>query len=290
MKRFLVLLLFSSFFGGGFETYGANIDIKLRTDRSKFLLYEPAFFEVSIVNNHDGLIHLRHDVKRNIPWLNFVITNEEGQRVDKDNDLALKNEVLLAGQSTTVPLNITPYFNLRKSGSYKIQAVVSVEGMTPFITSSLDFDIIKGQAVWKQERLFGGVEREYRLVKFSDRKDTKLYIEVSEPESNIIYGAFSLGKFVAFSEPKTMFDVGGNLHVLHSFASRAYRYTKIDPKGKILGQESRASGASLPDIALDQAGEVSFVGGVKPEDFQREKLSKLQQGGNVPSKLPNLQQ
>jgi hypothetical protein len=118
-------------------------------------------------------------------------------------------------------------------------------------------------------------------MRFNTRDDSSLYLRVEEPEENIVYCTYQLGRYVSIQKPEARFDSEGMLHILHPVGTTTYRYTQADAQGNILLHEDREMAANGPFLRDNGAGAVALVGGIAHgagAARQREKLSTGQSG------------
>ena len=257
----------------------AQLQVKLSQERTVYLLYEPMVFTLSITNISDESIALSREPGRSHDWLNFMIFNSLKEKVHQDEDFSVPSSTLDPGKTLNVPVNITPYYALRSTGAYSIQAVVNLPGRQPVQTSELYFSVGKGDVLWKKELFEQGSKRVYSLIRFLENHDSNLYLRVEDPNENIIYTTIRLGKMTAYTDPLVEFDKDRNIHIVHTAGAKTCRYTKADNKGKILQQQDRMVGTTRPILVRTGDGGVEFVGGVEPREKKtRPTLSQGQQG------------
>ena len=271
----LAALLLLNFIPGLF----AQLQVKLSQERTVYLIYEPMVFTVSITNISDAPIALSREQGQDHDWLNFMIFNTSKEKIHQNEDFSIPASTLPPGQTLKIPVNITPYYALRSTGSYTIQAVINLPGRQPIQTIELYFNVGKGDVLWKKEIFEEGSKRVYSLIRFLENRDSNLYLRVEDPNDNIVYTTVRLGKMTTYTDPSVEFDKDHNIHILHTAGAKTSRYTKADNKGKIILQQDRMAGNTHPTLVKTQAGTVEFAGGIEPmERKQRPTLSEGQQG------------
>ncbi|MDD5261640.1 MAG: hypothetical protein PHD76_07290 [Methylacidiphilales bacterium] len=257
----------------------AQLQIKLSQDRTVYLLYEPMEFTVSLTNTTDESIVLSRDPGSDEDWLNFMIFTVNKEKIHSENTLTVPASTIPPGETLKVPINVTPYFAIRSTGSYTVQAVVNIPGRRPLLTSELYFSVGKGDVVWKKELYNEGTKRVYSLIRFLENNDSNLYLRVEDPDINTVYTTIRLGKLTAYADPVVEFDKDQNIHIVHTVGAKTSRYTMANSKGKILKQEDRTVGDTKPTLAKAADGTVQLVGGIIPQEKKvRPKLSEGQQG------------
>lgn len=255
----------------------AQISVVLSAEKSNFLLYEAMTLSVKVTNMSDDSISLASEGDR--PWLSFLVQTAERRKIRTESPIVTEPVVLAPGKSRVLSLDITPHYAIRESGQYTIQAAVELPGRRSFLTDGLVFNVGRGEVVWTKSYIEGGTQRVISLIRFTDMKDTSLYLRVEEPRENLVYTTFKLGRMISFTNPEVRIDAFRSIHILHPVGARLYRYTQTDANGRLIQQEDREAGSTPLALATRDDGRVEFVGGKKmtPEST-RPKLSELQQG------------
>lgn len=255
----------------------AQVKLALASERSTYLLYEAAPFIVQITNESAEPLDFSTDPKSERSWLSFIILRVDGSKIRGEAEFTAKERSLQPGESMNIRVNITPYYSLRETGQYTIQAVVRPDGMSSFITSKLTFNVSKGEVIWQRDRMVDGKRTTYSLIQFLE-DETNCYVRVEEPEENLVLSTVRTGSLLANSVPTVIFDENGSMNILQSLAARTYRYTRVSEAGKIEFQEDRLAGSTIPTLAGQPNGAVEFVGGVSQKDVKRANLSDTQGG------------
>jgi len=261
-------------------TTQAQVRISLSSERSNYLLFENSPFTVEVTNESGEPLNFSSDPKTGHSWLAFIILRVDGSKIRAESTFSTKDRSLQQGESFSIRVNITPYYSLRETGQYTIQAVVKPDGMNSFITSKLTFNVSKGENIWQRDRMVDGKRTTYSIIRFLE-DETSCYIRVEEPEENLVLCTTRTGSLLANSAPTTLFDANGELHLLQSLAARTYRYSKISEGGKIVFQEDRVAGATIPTMASMPDGSVQFTGGVNQKELQQRPSLSDDQGGKV---------
>jgi len=255
----------------------AQLSVVLSAEKSNFLLYEPLTLSVKVTNISDDPISLANEGGRS--WLTFLIQTADRRKVRAETPIQTEPIVLPPGRSKVLSVNITPHYAIRESGQYAVQASVELSGQRSFLTDGLVLNVGRGEVVWTKSYVEGGTQRVVSLIRFTDMKDTSLYLRVEEPRENLVFTTFKLGRMISFTNPEVRIDSFRNIHILHPVGARLYRYTQTDPNGQLIQQEDRETGATPLTLRTLEDGRVEFVGGKKmTPETKRPKLSELQQG------------
>jgi hypothetical protein len=256
----------------------AQVKVQLSQERSIYLQYEALELAVTITNVTDSPISLNAG-NNGKSWLSFLVFTQDGSTVDSIKPVDIGQVTLKPGETQRFVVNILPYYGIRSTGGYSVQAVINIPGLTPIMTGKLYFTEGKGETISTQEIYNMGVKRVYSLIRFLDVNDCNLYLRVEEPDLNLVYSTVRLGKVVNFTEPEKQFDAKGNLHIVQVVGTNIYRYTEADPQGNILKQETRSgvAGQYVPTLAQEKDGSIVFAGGQgKVDKVKRAKLSDSQ--------------
>ncbi|MEM9399190.1 MAG: hypothetical protein AAF984_03200 [Verrucomicrobiota bacterium] len=279
MKQFRPLLIGLILLALSANTSVAQVEPSMRAERQDFLQYEPAIFELGLKNISDSDIIFAKD-DNGKPWVNFIIKHINlNRRVMKEKELEIPNVIIPKFGSRTLPINITPYYTIRETGQYTIQAAVKLKTGGALVTSPLVFNIGRGSKMWEENKIVQGSKLEFSLLRFGTKSNVNLYMRVESPADNLVYATNILGPIVAFAPPVVEFDPDLTWHVLHAVGAKTYRYSMIDSHGKILLQEDRRVSGTLPRFTRNQNGLITIVGGTKPQDTSEAELLSAGQSG-----------
>lgn len=265
----------------------AQIQLSAQTQRSNFLLYERVDLIITVVNI--GETDLLLDNNEGHPWLSFLVTRHNHMPVKSERQSNFKALTLKTGETKTLRVNITPLFSFRDTGDYKASAVIDLPGQGQIVSEGVPFNIVEGRKVWSQTHPAEGSQRIYSLIRFSPSPDsTQLYLQVEDPDRNIVYTNFSIGEVASYIDPEVFFDPKGSLHILQPIALGTYLYTRTDPAGTIVDQRIFKTLQKVPPrLAKLEDGNVIVAGGQESNpNTAREKLSDGQSGQSSPNAAP----
>jgi hypothetical protein len=262
-----------------FTWFGASaqVTVEVILDQSQFLPSESLPVAVRIVNRSGQQLHLGADAN----WLTFSVSAVDNYVVAKLGDVPVQGEFDLAtSQMGTKRVDIGPYFNLSRQGSYRIVATLHIKDWNVEIPSlPQSFDVIDGAKIWTQS--FGlpapaGTTnaapqvRKYTLEQANYlRSQLRMYVQVSDEAERNIYKVRAIGPMVSFSQPEAQLDRLNNLHVIYQSGARVFTYSLINPDCDIVKQEIYDYLNTRPRLQADDNGNITVIGGlrrVKPTD------------------------
>lgn len=248
----------------------AQVTVDVTLDQEQFLPGETLRASVHVTNHSGQTLHLGDDDG----WLTFYVESQDGSVVTKKSDPPVKGEFDLDTQLVaTKHVDLAPYFQLARPGSYKVTATVHIKDWNKDITSEPKaFDVIQGAELWTQ--IFGMPDsslsnqpprvRKYSLVQANYLRDQlRLYVEVTDESAGSIVKVRSLGPMISFSQPEAQLDRVSNLHVLCQSGASFFTYTILSPDGEVVRREVYDYVSTHPRLAEDDSGNISVLGGVR---------------------------
>jgi len=279
-RRSLLALAFLPLLPG---TAAAQFEVELALDGATYLKFEPIMAHVKISNFSGHPIGLFNHKEK--PWLSFYVSRPNGQQVD---DLGVEYDLqqaqIKAGDALTVHVNLTPVYNIRAPGLYRVMAIVhSATHNREFKSNVRQFDLTSGRVIWQETVVVAGTNavaestttdtakvndkrepedlRTYALLAHRVDRGERLYARVESEAKNVVYGVIQLGVFVSLSKPETTIDRNSHLHVLHQVGSRTFSYVELTPDARLANQKAYSNLRSRPELKADDTGFVSVVGG-----------------------------
>ena len=173
----------------------------------------------------------------------------------------------------TKRVNLGPYFNLQRTGTYHVIATVHVNAWNSDIASApASFDVIQGAQMWSQT--FGVTDpeipgqpprvRKYTLMEANYLKDQlRLYVQVSDESSGNILRVKGIGPMISFSQPEAQLDRSSRLHVICQSGASAFTHSVISTDGKIVQQEVYDYVNTHPRLSQDSDGDIIVRGGAR---------------------------
>jgi len=264
MKRFLisVLALVAVF------RAPAQVSLDLALEQDQFLPNESIRLAVKVTNTSGQPLHLGEDAD----WLTFSVESVDQSIVVKNSDVPVVEPFdLESSQRATKYVDLQPYFQMGRTGRYKVTATMRIKPWSLTVNSPpIHFDVIHGGELWSQD--FGVVvakeappePRKYTLIKANYlREQLRLYVQVSSGDGGQIYKVAPLGPLVSFSLPEEQVDRVSQLHVLWQTGAQSFSYVVISADGATVSREVYDNFNSRPRLSVTNSGEVVVLGGVR---------------------------
>lgn len=260
----------------------AQFEVELTLDERSYLKYEPIHAHVRIQNFTGHTIGLfNHETK---PWLSFYVSRINGEQVDNLGvEYDLQQAQIRGGDAVTIHVNLTPVYNIRAPGVYRVMATVySATYNKSFKSAIREFDLLSGRLVMQETVAVAPTNhppaeslvltnattpppqedlRTYVLVAKRVEQKEYLYVRVENEARNIVHGVVRLGVLLGFAKPVLQIDRHSVAHILHQVGSRSYSYAEVSPDGKLLDARVYSSMRSKPQLQTDEIGVVSVMGG-----------------------------
>lgn len=261
----------------------AQVTVSLSLDQNQFLPSEKLMVAVHITNLSGQTLHLGSDPK----WLTFSIEAEDDFIVVKNSNPPVQGTFTLnSSEVATKYVNLQPYFDLRRSGHYRIIATVHIQDWDTDVASApCGFDIIHGaelRSITFGMPLPAGVSnrppeiRKYTLEEANYlHSQLRMYVQVSDESGSYIFKVQPIGPMVSFSQPEAQIDRSSNLHVLYQSSANGFLYSVVNPNGDIIQQDVYDYAGTRPRLRVADDGSISVYGGVqrvKPRSIPPVKL------------------
>lgn len=288
-----LLPVFSLALLAGFSA-SAQITVEVMLDQQQFLPSESLPVAVRITNRSGQPLHLGADPA----WLTFSVTAVDNFIVSKIADPPVLGEFDLgSSQMATKRVDLAPYFNLTRQGSYRVTATLHIKNWGTDIPSPpVNFDVIDGAKLWSQTfglPADGGVTngvpeaRKYTLEQANYlRSQLRMYVQVSDPNERHIFKVRAIGPMVSFSQPETQLDPLSRLHLIYQSGARVFTYTVINPDGDIVKQEDYDYLNTRPRLQTDDKGNVTVYGGVRRVKPNLDDLPVVKPPSPIPAPAP----
>jgi hypothetical protein len=258
----------------------AQVTVDLSLDQEQFLPGEDLPVTIHVTNRSGQLLHLGET-----GWLTFFIESEDGTVVIKKNDPPVKGLFDLDNSEVAIKhVNLGPYFNLQRTGTYHVTVTLHIAAWNSDISSPpQSFDVIEGAQLWSQPFGVSDPEmpdqpprvRKYTLVEANYLRDQlRLYVQVSDETDGSILGVRSLGPMISFSQPEAQLDRTSNLHVLYQSGAATFSLSVISPDGKLTQHVVYDYVTTRPRLGEDSDGNIIVRGGVRrlePDDIPQVK-------------------
>jgi hypothetical protein len=241
-----------------------QIDIKFR--RLQYIAYEPVFVTLGITNLAGRDIEL-HDGDGQA-WFGFEVTGAEGQPIGPVKTLVQPPLRIQAGKRVTQKIDISPLYPVHDFGVYHVKANIYFTDLGKYFYSAAKvFEVTDARPFWQQtvgvpDGAGPGEARTYSLMTNRFPDHTSIYVRVADKDTGIVYATYSLGRMIAYDEPKVQIDPTNRLHVLHCSGPRRWSYSVIGVNGELVSHSSFAETKSRPHLTRMADGAITVRGGM----------------------------
>jgi len=265
----------------------AQIRVDLVLDQNQFLPGEAIPVAVRITNFSGLTLKLGQSAD----WLRFTVETKDGYLMPQRGDVPVTGEFELESSTVaTKRVDVAPAFELSRPGPYRITATVKPANWDQALaTPTRSFEIFVGTILWEQAfglpHATGDAKppevRCYLLQQAIHLKELKLYVRVTDQGGERTFAAFPLGPMLSFSQPEKQIDKQSQLHVLYQVGARSFRYSVINPDGKLVVRQTHEYTDTRPVLRVSSQGEIGVSGGMRR--ITRDDLPASEPAVNPPS-------
>ncbi len=271
----------------------AQVTVEIAMEQEQFLPGETLMVAVRIANSSGQTLHFGADAD----WLKFSMESADGPLVLKLSDPPVLGEFdVQSSQVATRRVDLAPYFELKRSGHYRVTATVHIKEWDSIIASPpKGFDVIGGAKIWSQDFGLplpaGAVNRPPEMRRYSLaqanylKSQLRLYVLVSDQTESQIFKVTPIGATMSFSQPEAQVDRQSNLHVLWQNGASSFTYMVLNANGDIQRQEIYDYVDVRPRLRPDADGNVNVFGGVRRLKRGEFPVSPPPSETTVPSKF-----
>jgi hypothetical protein len=248
---------------------GVRVDIEL--EQEQFLAHETLVVIARVTNLSGQTLALGQEED----WLTFSVESRDKFGVPNLEPVPVAGEFSLDSSRTgTMRIDISPYFEIRHPGRYRVTAKVKIPQWNAEISSApVSFDIIAGTNL--REMDFGVPPRpgdppgppevrKYTLQQAHYLKKLRLYLRVSDPRGTRVFRVIRMGDLVSWSRPEIQLDKFSNAHTLHQHGARSFTYCVANPDGELLIRQTHEfDGDSRPVLRKQPDGTIVVFGGLR---------------------------
>jgi len=259
------------------------VQFQVTLKQKLFLPGEAIEVELALLNNSGAPLTFRPEDG----WLEFTVTSTvkptgEGSLVNRLKPVVV-NETFTVKHTDVARtvVNLTPGFDLRRPGLYRVSASMTYPGApAPIRAAPLSFNVVPGFLLMEQAfgvpRVSGDAppeERKYflRQLTLTELREIHLYVAVTDASEDTIYRQLKLGRMAGSDKLPTRLDRLSNLHVLHQAEDgRHFVHSVVSPRGDLLVRETYQSLGARPSLVLGDDGVVTVKGGIRrarPDDI-----------------------
>jgi hypothetical protein len=245
-----------------------QIALQLSMEREHFLVYEDIPLIVTVHNLSNRPVKLvNHEDGRS--WLEVQVFRGEADLIKVIRPVTIDDELVVPPrQSLSRLINLTPLYDLRSRGLFRVQAMIQAGDITA-ASPVLEFSLMNGREIARQLVGVSGATtaedgmRVYSLQVRQTADHGFLYVCVRDDDKGMVYAMLPMGLYIPLEPPMTMVDRDTNLHVMLRSGPRQMGYAKIDAYGRILDRAIYSDDGSSPGLVRAQEGSVRVQGGEK---------------------------
>ncbi|MEZ5404838.1 MAG: hypothetical protein R3F23_01315 [Verrucomicrobiia bacterium] len=257
-------------------TAQSQVQLQIVRPRVNYLLYEPIVLEI-VVKNESGKT-LKFQEQGGQSWLRFLVKRSNGLLARQARDFSLPPLILEPGDMAKFKFDLVPYYQIREIDSYEVSAVLqSPDGEGDLISPKVVFSVIKGRAIWSEQRGMPGSNerRTFSLIANLIEDRVTLYAQIESEDNNSVLMCKPLGFLMSGQDPETEIEEGKKWHILFRTGAEQFRYFEFGVDGEMLHQEDYASIETRPRL-VNVDGVFRVIGGVNAEQMRGETLSEAQ--------------
>lgn len=274
----------------------AQIGIGIKTDRTRYLQYEPVKVQVTLRNDTGNALIFPED-DQGKSYLRIRVDNREGMPVKtlqpgKANFAA--GLVLGAGETKTLHLVVNDVADIQDEGVYQIFAEVGHDRLArDYRSETLIFQVSSGLPVWSREIGMPATDttsriapRKVSLLLFQESDRYRFALQMEDDAK--VYGIVRLGPRISGFPPQCDVDSYSNIHILTMARPRLVQYRIFD-NSLVLKQDRYyvMLSDSIPKLQRDPAiGRVMVAGGreaVAGKDYIVDDLPKADDDAPAPA-------
>ncbi|RMD78647.1 MAG: hypothetical protein D6820_09575 [Lentisphaerae bacterium] len=224
----------------------AQIRMGLKTDRPKYLPYEPVKVTVLIENNSGNTLYFNDRFPG--AMIHVILVSEHGAPVKEFPHVRraqgggpinfARGLVLPTGGRKQLTFTVNRYFDMAQEGIYTLQ----VELIHPRLPSAyrsreLDIQVIRGIPVLKRDigvHTPGNQEIQTRtvtLLKFYEGHFAEYALRIEDKK--MVYNIIRLGRCSQSDEPQMEVDARAHIHLLIQQEAKSFSYVIVKPDGQI---------------------------------------------------------
>lgn len=256
----------------------AQLGIDLKTDRLKYVTYEPIRVTVTLRNYSGNTLVFGLDPKTQ-GSLDFSVSRESTAPVRPLDEGAspVSGLVLGAGETKTLTLGVNTLYDMQEEGTYDIFAQIGHPQLeNDFRSDAVSVEIRHGTTIWTRSVGKPGREqgrsiasRQVSLLLFHDKDGDVYCLRVEDGE--FVYRVVRLGRRVIGSSPQCDVDAISSIHVLFPVRPRLYVHQVYDYDVKLKQERHYVLEGPVPRFHRDpDVGRIMVVGGrpaVRGVDF-----------------------
>lgn len=220
----------------------AQLATSISINKREYIAGESVIAEV-IITNHTGQ-ELTLAGSKQQPWLNFVVTNHQGNPVPIVQPNTFGALKIRAGESMAKQVDLTQYFLLNSQGNFAVSAVVS-DPQKRFASASTNrvlFNLTPGRTYWTQMVGISDSKkvketREMKVITSSAGQKNQIYAQVCDGATGVPIRTFLLGDMLSLRKPMVTVDGQQRMHVMFLSTPAMWVHCQVDNNGKLVKRD-----------------------------------------------------
>lgn len=273
-KRLFISIAFTFVFFS-LMSLSAQIAISMGLDRKGYVRYERVLAKVAF-RNYTGRTLAFGKTKELRGSIRFLIIGPTGRRLKlkKGHFDYMEGKILKPGSTGEIVVPVSDMYDLSKSGSYSLHAVISHPILpSAYKSNETSFSVFNGIVVWKR---LAGVpdvlnkhpgkkvkQRQVEILNFYDGMKKLYALKIEDGE--YVYAVRRLQEDVDADMPDVDMDGLSNVHIFIQISANVFVYYVYDINGNLVTFDRyRTDPTGNPRMVRDKnEGTISIMGGVK---------------------------
>ena len=229
-KVLIISTLFCSFY------LSAQINMELRTNRSKYITYETVHAQITIENTSGTTLNFDNFNGGNV---SLAIKTIDGKTVlPKTRGVNFANGLKLpAGQTKKFQFKINEHYDLTRNTTYYAKILVKHPKLpSALISKRMLFSVKKGDELIKIPYGAPSANGKIKMLSceiLTFKEDGKRQFGLLIQSKTTAYGFTRLAVLSASVKPEVKIDARSHIHILSKTKPRVYNYWVYSPWGKV---------------------------------------------------------
>ncbi len=251
----------------------AQVALELKLNQKNYLLYDTVYAKIKL-ENYSGIpivFGSETELKGEISFYIETPDKSVSFLIDEKITPQIENIILRPGSSATVTVPISKYYNMQKSGRYRVRAIVKHPRFTNgYQSNAMPCMLVKGITMY--ERTVGVPDvlnksnkiatRTYRLVSYYDGADTVFNLVIEDKKN--IYAIRKVGFQTGSLVPICDIDAFSKIHILNQVSPKIFSYLSFNIDGKLLDRVIYQRVKTM-ELARSDNGMITIKGGIKAD-------------------------
>lgn len=224
----------------------AQLATSISLNKREFIAGEAVIAEI-IITNHTGQ-ELTLAGSPQLPWLSFVVTNNQGNPVTTLKPNTFGAMKIKAGESLAKQVNLAEYFLLSSQGNFAVSAVIRdpQKRFSSASTNRVLFNLNPGRLYWTQKVGISSDRketktREMRVLTFSNGEKNQIYAQIADGSSGVPLRTFLLGDTLLLRKPMVTLDGERRMHVMFLATPSMWVHCQVNTDGQLVKRDIHQS-------------------------------------------------